>query len=78
MININTYWNASPLRPKSGSIIAPVCVSLPAVYSLLRPNHCVNEDTCKDVDSGTYKCVYITVHTETVQAYSSAACVSTA
>ncbi len=37
MINMNEYWNASPLRAKSGSNIAPVCVSLSAVYSLLRP-----------------------------------------
>ncbi len=30
MINRKEYWNAAPLRAKSGSIIAPVCVSLSA------------------------------------------------
>ncbi len=36
MINMNEYWNASPLRPKSGSNIAQLLL-LSAVYSLLRP-----------------------------------------
>ncbi len=40
MINMNEYWNASPLRPKSGSNITKLLLnvfSLSAVYSLLRP-----------------------------------------
>ncbi len=37
MINMNEYWNASPLRAKSGSNTLLHCVSLSAVYSLLRP-----------------------------------------
>ncbi len=86
MINMNEYWNASPLRAKSGSNIAPVCVSLSAVYSLLRPNHCVNEDTCTDGDSDAYKCVHVIVQSrriresaplsqkETTHAYSSVVC----
>ncbi len=57
----NEYWNASPLRPKSGSNTVTLrFLFLPFTrsYDLYR---CVYEDTCKDGDSDTYKCVYVIV-----------------
>ncbi len=53
MINMNEYWNASPLRPKSGSNTLLHCV-----FSFLRPK---SKDTCKDGDSDAYKCVYVII-----------------
>ncbi len=57
----NEYWNASPLRAKSGSNTL-----LHWVFSFSRLlsqdlNRCVYEDTCKDRDSDAYKCVYVIV-----------------
>ncbi len=65
MINMNEYWNASPLRPKSGSNIAKLLIhnrSLFLLFSLSWDlNRCVYEDTCKDGDSDAYKRVYVIV-----------------
>ncbi len=55
MINMNgrqnEYWTASPLRPKSGSNTLLHMRFLLQLFSLLRLNRCVYEDTCKDGDS---------------------------
>ncbi len=51
VINMNEYWNASPLRPKSGSNTLLHCVFSSAVYSLLRPKSLCLWGDCKDGDS---------------------------
>ncbi len=67
MINMNEYWTASPLRPKSGSNIAKLRLTLHMCFLFLPfilsgdLNSCFYEDTCKDGDSDAYKCIYVIV-----------------
>ncbi len=61
MINMNEYWTASPLRPKSGSNIAKLLLHMRCKNRINRLNRCVYEDTCKDGDSDAYKCDYVIV-----------------
>ncbi len=70
MINMNgrqnEYWTASPLKPKSGSNIAKLLLTLHKrflflPFTLLDLNRCVYEDTCNDGDSDAYKCVHVIV-----------------
>ncbi len=72
MINMNDrqneYWNASPLRPKSGSNIAQWLLHMRSLFlpfTLSKDlNRCVYEDTCKDGYSEAYKCVYLIVQSQ--------------